>query len=123
VSEYWSLEDFRYLYLEDSWVTDIEAHTGILTLHADLVLREEHPLYRAPEPGEQYCYQAGRIVFPAVERLSWEGQGRPPAVDESGERDYGGIDSFEVDPPRYRLSGDFGRLVVDSQPPEVRWSV
>ena len=55
-----------------------------------------------------------------VTALRWDGQGGRPAVDASGELDYGSIDTFAHDGDLYTLAGDFGRIEVTTRgSPEV----
>ena len=100
------------LLLEESYVIDIEAHPGRIVFAMDLVLTVDHPEYRDPLPGEQYCYRSGELRFHGVSRATWGGQGQPPAKDSSGEIDYGNIDTFEWDPAGVVLEGGWGRMEV-----------
>lgn len=100
------------LLLEESWVLNIDAQPGRLTFVMDLVLTPDHPKYREPRRGEQYCYRRGELRFRGVGRLAWTNQGAPPATDASGEIDYGHIDSFEWDDKGGLLEGDWGRIDV-----------
>ena len=118
---YWSIPGFDGLYLEDSWVLDITARPGVLELVVDLVLRESHPSYEAPKAGEQYCHRRGVVRFEGVSSLRWEGQGSVPAVDATGERDYGSVDALRVTDDAYMVEGDFGRIAVASPPPSVEF--
>lgn len=119
MANYWAVPGFEDLYLEDSWVLGIRPGGGTLTISADLVLRESHPAYRAPRPGEQYCYRKGLITFDDVTALSWADRGHVPATDAAGEEDLGSFDQFEVEDGSYVLAGDFGRIVLTSKPPTV----
>jgi hypothetical protein len=116
---YTSLPGFENVYLEDSWVLDIEAHPARLTFKLEVVLTPEHPLYAPPRPDEQYCYRASTITFANVRALTWTDQGQPPAVDASGEADFGHIDSFIVAAGHCRLEGDWGQIKVESDPPAL----
>lgn len=122
MAHYWDIPGFEGRYLEDSWVLKIRPGEGTLTISADLVLRESHPEYRDPRPGEQYCYRLGVIAFDDVTECSWTERGRMPATDASGEEDLGSFDQFEVEDASYLLAGDFGRIVVTSKPPTVSLS-
>lgn len=122
MADYWNLRGFEDLYLEDSWVLEIRATAGLLIIQADLVLRESHPFYEAPKPGEQYCYRRGTIRFEGITDLTWTGQGAPPGVDASGEQDLGSFDQFSVAGSAYRIRGDFGRIEAIAQPPTVEFS-
>jgi hypothetical protein len=117
--DYWSIPGFENLYLEDSWVLDITARPGVLELVVDLVLREPHPSYEPPKTGEQYCHRRGVVRFQGVSSLRWEGQGSVPAVDATGERDYGSVDALRMTDDAYVVEGDFGRIAVASAPPSV----
>ena len=81
MSNYWDLPGFENVYLEDSWVTGINATPGNVFIEVDLVLREKHPAYSPPRHGEQYCYHPATIRFEGVSALSWTAQGKPAAVD------------------------------------------
>ena len=120
--DYWSLPDLEALYLEGSCVLDVQARPSTLTIRGEIALRETHPTYSEPAPGQQYCYRTGNIVFARVTELRWTGQGRPPGVDASGEIDYGSIDEFDVQGGRYRLVGDFGEIVLTNpSAPSLVW--
>ena len=121
-SDYASIPGFGDLYIEDSWVLDIVARPSVLEIAADLVLRESHPLYQPPMPGEQYCYRRGVLAFEGISRLEWDSSLTRPATDGSGESDYGSFDTFVVEDGAYRLQGDFGTLLVVSEPPTVQLS-
>ncbi|YCK81098.1 hypothetical protein M1D89_18730 [Arthrobacter sp. D3-18] len=113
--QYWDLEPLTEYYLEDSFVLDVRATPGRFSIMLDFVLREGHPQYASPLPGEQYCYRKGRLVFSGVKEISWSGQGRiNPAIDANDEIDYGGIDSFRIEDNVYRLEGDFGLVEVSA---------
>lgn len=115
MSAYWELPGFADVYLEDSWVTGIQATPGRFVLELDLVLRETHPSYSAPAPGEQHCYRRGSIRFESVSTLHWLDQGQPPAVDSTGERDFGGIDALNYSDDVYSIVGDFGRIELRAE--------
>ncbi|WP_219105607.1 hypothetical protein [Austwickia sp. TVS 96-490-7B] len=55
-----------------------------------------------------------RIRLIRVTDLRWSGQGNPAATDETGERDYGSMDSFEVQEGVFTLVGDFGTIEARS---------
>ena len=119
MTDYWSIPALENVYLEDSWVLSISAQPGSLVPAVDMVLREHHAAYRTPAAGEQYCYRRGILRFDGVTTLSWSGQGAPPAVEATGQPDFGSFDQFEVDGARYRLSGDFGLITVDADMPTL----
>ncbi|GGU67096.1 hypothetical protein [Lentzea flava] len=112
--DYRQIDELRLYYLEDSWVLDITARPGLVVISIEVVLLPEHPDHHAPLPGERYCYRRGELRFEGVSALHWTGQGLPPARDASGELDYGGVDSFELDGGSYCLRGNFGEISVQA---------
>ncbi|QDP94742.1 hypothetical protein FOE78_01355 [Microlunatus elymi] len=122
MADYWDLPGLAEVYFEDSWVLDVIAQPGRVGLDMDIVLRESHPDYRPPAPGEQYCYRRGRLIFAQVRSLSWQDQGAPPATDASGDHDYGSIDEFEVEEGNFTLTGDFGTVRLTSAAPQIVWA-
>lgn len=116
---YTDISALRHIYLEDSWVLGIDATPGRLSFRMDLVLTPEHPEYRGAAPGEQHCYRRGELSFTGVSRLQWSAADVRPAVDASGEQDYGNIDIFEWDERAARLEGDWGQIEVSYAAVEV----
>jgi hypothetical protein len=120
MGEYRSIPGFEDIYLEDSWVLGVRAEPGRVVFDMELVLNESHPAYLPPNAGEQYCYRTGTIRFEKVEALNWTRQlVVKPAVDATGERDFGAIDVFGIEQGVYVLEGDFGRLEIRSSSPAV----
>jgi hypothetical protein len=119
---YSECEGLTELYFEDSWVLSITSAPGTMEIVAELVLREGHPDYCTPLPGEAYCYKRGRICFTSLTELHWVEQGNEPAVDASGEVDYGSLDVVEFDEKGWVLLGDFGKIsLLSPTPPSVQW--
>lgn len=98
--------------LEESWVLDIAANPGLITIKVDLVYSRDHPEVRRPRPGEFLYSRIGVIRLTGVTSLSWSMQGLQPARNLDGSTDWGSIDSMTVQDHTYALSGDFGDLVV-----------
>jgi len=121
MTNYWELPGFEHIYLEDSWVLSIKTSESTLRIAVDFVLRESHPQYRTPRPGEQYCYRRGRIQFGDVTALSWIGEGAAPATDATGEHDLSSFDLFEVVGDEYTIAGDFGRVELVASLPRVEF--
>ncbi|MFD0782361.1 hypothetical protein ACFQZ8_00240 [Micromonospora azadirachtae] len=115
MTDYSQIEELRLFYLEDSWVLDVVARPGILAVTLDVVLLPQHPDHQPPQPGEAYCYRRGELIFAGVTNLRWTRQGLPPAKDTSGDLDYGGVDLLTLDQGAYRMSGDFGEIVVHAK--------
>jgi hypothetical protein len=112
--DYTELPALQYFVLEESWVLGITARPGSLEIEIDLTFARDHPELRPPRQGDQIYGRVGLIRFTSVSSLDWSGQGNPPAIDASGERDWGAIDSFTWDAATYELTGDFGRIRVDA---------
>jgi hypothetical protein len=109
---YGELPGFAEVYLEDSWVLAVRATPARIEFDMEFVLREGHPLYEPPSSGEQYCYHRGRLTIDNVKSLNWTDQGSPPAVDASGELDFGNIDALFVGGGQVRAEGLWGSMVA-----------
>ncbi|MEW2518943.1 hypothetical protein [Actinacidiphila alni] len=117
---YDELPGFEHVLLEDSYVLDIEARPGVLTLRLDLLLLPGHPEHRPPRPGERACFRTATLVFRDVRDLHWTGQGRPPSRDPDGTPDHGCVDALtRTDADAYRLEGDWGAITAASAPPAL----
>ena len=116
---YYQLRGFEYVYLEDSYVLDIQINPSSVEFSLSVVLTEQHPLYEPPLPGERYCHRRGLLRFPNVERVKWLEKSMRPYTDATGTVDYGNIDEFYLADENYYLSGDWGSLEIKSSPPSL----
>jgi hypothetical protein len=119
MASYEALRGLEHLYLEDSWVLGVYESDKSITFDLDAVLTEQHPDWHPPQPGEQYAYSRLALVFPGIRRIEWLDRGGPPAVDASGEHDWGNIDSFLLDNGVYELEGGWGHVRLESEAPQV----
>ena len=104
-------EVLRDLYLDDSYVLDIQASRGLLAITMEFALAPDHPSYSPALPGEQYCYRKGVLVFEGVTELNWTGQLTSwPSQDPDGSIDYGNIDALVIDGNHYTLEGGLGTI-------------
>lgn len=110
VRTYQEHPSFSGLVLEESYVLDIECHPGRVVFTMDLVLAPDHPGYAPPRQGEAYAYRRGFVHFARVTECAWTLQGGLPAIDASGELDYGHIDALEWEASNYALEGDWGQM-------------
>jgi hypothetical protein len=110
VRPYTDLPGLAEIVLEESYVLDIKAEPGAVTFDMEFALTPQHPAYSPPPSSEIECFRRGTLRLVGVRRLTWTEQGRPPAVDASGEKDWGHVDSFDWDEGRFVLAGDFGSL-------------
>ena len=122
MSEYHEWNSFENTYMEDSFVLDIQESDTQLSLTVEIVLTEEHPLYKPPTETEKYCYRAGNIVFNDLVSVRWLARRMQPITDADDRIDYGNIDIFEQTSDGYHLVGDWGEIVVSSSPPVIEWS-
>jgi hypothetical protein len=118
--DYWQFLGFENIYLEDSYLLDLKTNSRIEAL-VEAVLRESHPLYAPPRPGEQYCYNDIRIIFPEVREYRWLEKRMTPIRDPDGHVDYGNIDELYLLDSKYYMSGEWGKLEIDSRPPVVEY--
>lgn len=116
---YTELPGLAEIVLEESYVLRVVVRPGEVTFEIEFALTTEHPAYSPPPPSETECFRRGSLRLVGIERLLWDGQGLPPAIDASGERDYGHIDSFEWGDGNYLLYGDFGRIDATGRQVEV----
>ncbi|WP_079178168.1 hypothetical protein [Streptomyces mangrovisoli] len=112
MSDYREVGELGQYFLEESYVLSIQASPGDLSLEMDLALSPEHPQHEPASPNERHCYRRGTIRYSGVKDLQWFDQGTPPAVDATGELDYGNIDSLTVEGDAYGMEGDFGRITI-----------
>jgi hypothetical protein len=108
--QYWLYPGLEQIYLEDSFVLGIDESPGELKFELEFVLREGHPLYALPAPGDNYCYRRGALIFRGVTERSW--LKRQPAVsrDARGEADMGNIDALWQESDWFSVEGDWGSV-------------
>lgn len=120
---YYDFPALSEVYLEDSYVLRINEGDGTISFSMLLVLREQHPRYHAPEPGEQYCYAYGDLIFTGVREVRWLERGHHVYTDVTGEEDLGNIDTMIYDTDHYELTGDWGHVeIVTPDPPQVTFT-
>jgi len=122
MSNYYEWSDFKDIYLEDSYVLGIEESDTEFIFIVEMVLKENHPRYTSPNPGEQYCYKKGKIVFQELESIEWISRNTQLFTDANDSEDYGNIDLFNLSIEGYHLVGDWGEVKVHSAPVIVLWS-
>jgi hypothetical protein len=102
--------------LEESWVLSVDALLRQLIVALDLVLTPTHSDHHPPASGEAYCYRRGRLVVDSDTAVILRRSTQPPAVDSTGEPDYGHIDVFrratDMGEDVWELGGDWGEALV-----------
>ncbi len=109
---YESIEGLRHVLLENSYVLNVTVEPGLVSVEAHLVLLAEHHSYSLPKDRESQCFRLGHLRFEKPTSVGWVMPVVRPAIDRTGEIDWGGVDHFEIDDDTYELVGDFGRLAI-----------
>lgn len=110
--QYWERLELEQIYLEDSYVLSIEQSTNVFEFKMELVLRENHPLYEAPTPDEQYCYRQGTLTFRDVTEVRWLERRNAISMDARGQADMGNIDALYEEAGWFKLQGDWGKVQI-----------
>jgi len=101
------------VYLPDSWVLGVETTPSSVCFVLDAVLTDGHPRYYwPPKAGEQYPY--ARLRWCLHGEVWWNDGphlGRP-AVDASGEEDFGNIDAWFQEGGVDHLEGEWGTVAI-----------
>ena len=117
MKQYYEFHSLEHVYLEDSWVLDIQTEPDSVEIILETVLTESHPQYSAPPPNKQYCYRNGRIRFQNAKRITWVNKSMIPNIEPGSPPDYGNIDEFYFSKGSYHLIGEWGELdIVSSEP-------
>lgn len=121
MSKYFEWDDFKNIYLEDSFVVDIVESDDQISFIVEMVLAEDHPMYSSPRAGERYCYKKGKILFEGLESARWLSRNIQPFTDADDNEDYGNIDCFDLSSKGYHLLGDWGEVILRSRHPKIVW--
>lgn len=114
------MRGLRDVYLERSIVLGLDETPGIVRFRMEFALRETHPAYAAPVPGEQYCYRRGHLIFSGPRSVHWNEPAPEAIADPNGEVGYGNIDVLlETARGTYLVEGDWGNVLITSDPPRV----
>ena len=116
---YNELKDLEQVHLEDSFVLGATILPGTVELRLDVALRNEHPDYRQPRSGESSCFRRGILRFSDVQHVHWGMPTTRPAIDATGEADYGGVDSYLFDDHLHHIRGEIGELAIACAPTAV----
>ncbi|BAN46029.1 hypothetical protein [Metapseudomonas resinovorans] len=110
---YYELSSLNNIYLEDSYVLEIEEKENTLIFKLEAVLTENNPSYTPPRAGEQYCYSKATLGFYGIHLIKWLERNRKEFPDKTEKNDYGNIDIFRIEDGTYILSGDWGVVEID----------
>ena len=117
MKQYYEFHSLEHVYLEDSWVLDIQTEPDSVEISVETVLTESHPQYSDPPPNKQYCYRNGRIRFQNAKRIIWINKSMIPNIEPGSPPDYGNIDVFYFSEGSYHLNGEWGELEIVSCEP------
>jgi len=107
------LDQFKGIYLEDSFVLQIIEWLGKISFKTEFVLTKANPLSHQPKIDEIYCYQNGFIYFIFPFKVIWEYKNiHNLSIDAKGETDLGNIDAFYETGENYSLEGDWGKVLI-----------
>lgn len=118
---YYQLPGLEQIYLEDSYVLNVEEAEDYIKFLLLLVLTEKHAAYTPPKPGEQYCYRNACLEFENASNIHWISRKMTPSTDAAGEIDYGNIDSMMFTGGTYYLSGSWGEIEITSSRPKINF--
>lgn len=121
MSKYYEWGDFKHIYLEDSFVLNIEESEIQISFTVEMVLTENHPLYTPPSSRDKYCYKTGKIIFRRLESVSWISKNMQQFIDADETVDYGNIDLFELNPDGYHILGDWGEVIIEAPSLKLEW--
>ena len=117
---YGKLPGLKDVYLEDSYVLGVGGDEALLRFTLQLVLRENHPSYKAPEGNDRYCYRLAVLEFRNLESARWQRRTNLKLRDARGRVEYGNIDVlYRAEDGSYHIEGDWGVVDVVSGPPIV----
>ena len=112
---YYNWEIFKNIYLEDSFVLEINEVSNSFVFKVEVVLTENHPLFENPKFGEKYCYKDAFILFSNPTLIRWDLKNLGfVSSDANNESDLGNIDVFYKDENGYYLEGDWGKVLIKS---------
>ncbi len=112
MAPYHELPGLGQVYLEDSFVLGVAVVQGVVDIFLDVVLREGHPAYEQPGAEEQYCFRRGTLRFHEVTEVHWRMPTGRPALDASGDTDFGGLDEFVFEGSTRHLVGEIGEITI-----------
>ena len=122
MSNYFEIDELRNVYLEDSFVLNIEENENEIRYEIEFVLTENHPLYSEPLETEAYCYRKGVLLFRGVSSKIWEFSCDNQFFDKNNEIDFGNIDSLNFSGRKFNLSGDWGAISFEANSVDVIFS-
>lgn len=115
IVDYSNWPDFESICLEESWIKRIELIGSNLFFYIEAVLLESHQDYYEPKDDEVFAYKDLVISFSDILLIDWCDGNLRASVDNSGEKDYGHIESLYVEESCFHIAGDFGEIKLKLQ--------
>ncbi|HEY8395303.1 MAG TPA: hypothetical protein VIK96_00840 [Bacilli bacterium] len=112
MTDYYRIPSLENVYLEDSFLLDVEETNRNIIMRVEIVLTENHALYEKPLPDEAYCYRNAKLTFSDFEKSVCLEKKFVPFTDASGEVDYGNIDFLHLSNGVFEIGGDCGHLRI-----------
>lgn len=113
MKRYFDIEILKDVYLEDSYILDIDdTNSNYFEMKLELVLKESHPLYSTPLKEEQYCYVDALISFFNIRSVKWNEKNINNSQLKKVEGDYGNVDSFLIDQNKIKIFGEIGNVEI-----------
>jgi len=112
MNNYDVIKKLENIYLEDSYVLNIEETKNSIYFEMEFVLIENHPLYVLPLFNQKYCYKKGGLKFIKCREINWKIKNNIRFIDKNEDFDLGNIDSFSIVDDINVLSGDWGIVEI-----------
>ena len=115
--DWFDMEEFQGVDLNDSWVLSWKETEDDLVFQVEASLWPGHPKYAEPPKSDWTCYKKATLSFPLKKRVD----GLRPmsevsySTDADGSIDYGNIYMLQRNGDgSYRLCGNFGDVIIES---------
>ena len=108
------LTDFTGIDLNDSFVLSWSQDHEQLVFELEASIWPNSKHYEPPKKNEYTCYKPAKLTFNNFTELSGllPMEDVRPSTDANNELDYGNIDHLETNDQGYKVSGDFGDVVI-----------
>lgn len=119
--EYNDIEAFAGIDLTDSFIIDWNYNGDDFQIALEFSIWPESQYYQTPKSGDYTCYRMGVIKF--LQIRNFKGYILPeniqPNIDPDRSKDYGNVDSLEIENNKYILITDFTKFEFECDKIEV----
>jgi len=117
--DYTKISNLNTIYLEDSFLLNIDIGCDYVNILIEAVLTPEHALYGPPKKGQYYCFINGIIKFISVMNVNWIKKIMKPIYSADKDVCYGNIDFLYLEDGVYHIGGEWGELeIISDKEPE-----